>query len=99
MFLSGTKVKDSKLWYISANNSFDMIAWMNADSSIEIKDTMATIIELLKHISLREHEVTKLYDLQEQLYKKINNIYRKNYVVDKKKFDKVVADNKKALEH
>lgn len=68
----------------------EKIAWMNADSSIVIKDTMAAIKEMLNYIHLKEKQLNETTNELIKLSTVYGKIQRNAYIIDKKKFDNVV---------
>lgn len=94
-FLVDANGKRSHIWIIyTSYNRKDTAAYMDTDSNIVIKDTMATIRELFVYISAQEKQLNNSYVLQGKLYRRMNDIFKHNYVVDRKKFDKKVNDLK-----
>lgn len=68
------------------NANRERIAYLNSDSSLVIKDTLATIKELIKHIYVQEHALGSAYKELEASYsknRKMVNAY--NNMIDTQK--------------
>jgi len=88
-FLTNANGQRAAIWIIyNDSRRNDTAAYMDSDSNIVIKDTMAAIRELFIYIGAQEKQLSNAYFLQGKLYRRMNDIFKHNYVVDKKKFDK-----------
>lgn len=78
----------------------DILSYMKEDGSWVISDTAETLNLILKFTVRQQKEIDKLIEKQTQYEQRIYKIYKNNYVVDRKKFDKqfsAIQDSAKAI--